>query len=109
MYIYWQIINSLKNVTSVFLEPSVALELFGLEIHLFGEEIHKTACRPEDGIQLSSSKGRKGTKCTHSPVCSFSPEMVRKGGCFFLQVLIPWLSILFAFLPQTQKSAVCSG
>lgn len=49
----------------VFLESSVALELSGLEIHFFWEEIHKTAWRLGDGIQLSSSKGRKRTKFTH--------------------------------------------
>lgn len=89
MYIYWQIVNSLKNVASVFLEPSVALELFGLEVHLFWEKIHKTACRLGDGIQLSSSRGRKRTNFTRSPVSPFSPGMVRKGGYFFLQLLIP--------------------
>lgn len=96
MYIYWQVVYSLKNVALVFLESSVALELSGLEIYLFGEDIRKTAWRLGDGSQCSSSRGRKiyphpseEGKFTHFPVSLFSPEMVRKRGHFFLQFLMP--------------------
>lgn len=80
MYIYWQMVTLLKNVVLVFLELLVALKLPGLEIHLFGEETHKTDWRLGDGSHLSSSRGSKRTKFTHIPVSLFSLKMVRKGG-----------------------------
>lgn len=55
---YQQIVNSLKNVALVFLESPVALEVSGLEIHLFGEDIHKTAREVGRWESLQAEEGK---------------------------------------------------